>query len=284
MRGAFGQTFRKLVCIPECASAAHCPIREHCAYARIFEPQSAGPHPSGLTDLPRPFVFRARHLDGRTLPFGAPFHFDVHLFDVVDPPVVWFVLAFAQLAREGVGTRGGKAALDRVEQLDLHGAPIARLFEEERFSMRTLEAPAQVNLAAAVPGATRVKVRFLSPVELKEAATVAHTPEFGLLFARLRDRVSTLRALYGDGPLAIDFKAMGERAREVKLERCELRWEVATRRSGRTGQVHGLGGFVGEAVYAGDLAEFIPYLELARWVGVGRQTVWGKGELEVAKP
>jgi CRISPR/Cas system endoribonuclease Cas6 (RAMP superfamily) len=149
--------------------------------------------------------------------------------------------------------------------------------------MRTLEAPAQVDLAAPVPGATRVKVRFLSPVELKKDAAVAHTPEFGLLFARLRDRVSTLRALYGEGPLAIDFKATGERARHVKLERCELRWEAAARRSGRTGQVHGLGGFVGEAEYAGDLAEFIPYLELARWVGVGRQTVWGKGELEVAK-
>jgi hypothetical protein len=40
-----------------------------------------------------------------------------------------------------------------------------------------------------------------------------------------------------------------------------------------------LGGFVGVAEYEGDLNEFFPYLEIARWTGVGRQTVWGKGEI-----
>ena len=32
----------------------------------------------------------------------------------------------------------------------------------------------------------------------------------------------------------------------------------------------------------GELAEFCSrYLRLGKWVGVGRQTVWGKGEIEV---
>ena len=35
--------------------------------------------------------------------------------------------------------------------------------------------------------------------------------------------------------------------------------------------------------YRGDLAAFLPYLRAARWTGVGRQTVWGKGEIEVAE-
>jgi len=55
----------------------------------------------------------------------------------------------------------------------------------------------------------------------------------------------------------------------------------AERRSSRTGQVHGIGGFVGVAEYEGELGEFVPYLEAARWTGVGRQCVWGKGELHV---
>jgi CRISPR/Cas system endoribonuclease Cas6 (RAMP superfamily) len=45
--------------------------------------------------------------------------------------------------------------------------------------------------------------------------------------------------------------------------------------------VHSLGGFTGEAEYEGELAEFLPWLRAARWVGVGRQTVWGKGEVRV---
>ncbi len=55
----------------------------------------------------------------------------------------------------------------------------------------------------------------------------------------------------------------------------------AERRSGRTGKTHPIGGFIGSADYEGELAEFLPFLEAARWTGVGRQTVWGKGEISV---
>lgn len=121
----------------------------------------------------------------------------------------------------------------------------------------------------------RVRVRFLTATELKGA----ERPEFGILLARIRDRVSTLRELYGEGPLAIDFKALGERASLVSMTRCELVPVAAERFSRGTGQRHSLGGFTGLAEYEGDLAEFVPYLEIARWTGVGRQTVWGKGEI-----
>ena len=86
VRGAFGGIFRKLVCIPSCHDAKTCDIRADCPYARVFEPQAArGEGPSGLADWPRPFVFRAAHLDGRTIRAGEAFHFDVHIFDVRDP-------------------------------------------------------------------------------------------------------------------------------------------------------------------------------------------------------
>ena len=129
--------------------------------------------------------------------------------------------------------------------------------------------------------AGRVRVRFVTPTELKTEHQVADRPEFGILFGRLRDRIGTLRALYGAGPLEIDFRAMGERAAAVRMTRCELQRNEVDRLSSRTGQRHSLGGFVGEAEYEGELGEFLPYLRLGKWVGVGRQTVWGKGEIEV---
>jgi hypothetical protein len=66
------------------------------------------------------------------------------------------------------------------------------------------------------------------------------------------------------------------------MVRSELRQVEAVRRSSRTGKVHGIGGFVGVAEYEGDLSEFLPYLEAAQWTGIGRQCVWGKGELRMA--
>lgn len=74
---------------------------------------------------------------------------------------------------------------------------------------------------------------------------------------------------------------IGERAAGVRPSRCEIQWESSERRSGSSGKVHLLGGLTGEVECAGSLAEFLPWLYAAQFTGVGRQTVWGKGELQV---
>src|ERR1039457_4567574 len=63
----------------------------------------------------------------------------------------------------------------------------------------------------------RVRVRFLTPTELKSGGALAKRPEFAVLFGRLRDRISTLRALYGAGALDLDFRAVGERAAKIRM-------------------------------------------------------------------
>ncbi len=276
LRGAFGSILRDIACTPKCGAAGH---HAGCAYARIFEPRSVRPDgPSGLADWPRPFVFRTRHLDGRKLQPGEDFHFDVHLFDL-QAPVLCFAETLKRLATEGLGPRRGRAQLARIEQLATDDRIVARVWEGEELS--AMHEPCAVPLDADDEPRGAVRVRFLTPTELKSGNVLAAQPEFPVLFARVRDRLSTLRALYGAGPLDIDFRGIGERAGSIQMTRCDLRIEHAERRSSRTGQAHPLGGFTGEAEYRGDLAEFLPYLRAARWTGVGRQTVWGKGEIEV---
>ena len=282
VRGAFGSIFRKLVCIPSCREARTCEVHSTCPYALVFEPQAArGQGPSGLADWPRPFVFRAAHLDGRTVRAGEAFHFDIHIFDVRDPALEYYVLTFAQLARDGLGPGRGRAELAAVDQLNLSDATSARVFDGGQLKIGELAAPiAWVINEAPVP-VHRLRVRFVTPTELKSQHQVAERPEFAILFGRLRDRISTLRTLYGSGPLDIDFHAMGECSAAVKMVRCEMKRTDVDRLSSRSGHRHPLGGFVGEAEYEGKLAPFVDYLRLGKWVGVGRQTVWGKGELEV---
>jgi hypothetical protein len=212
------------------------------AYARWFSPESLG-GPSGLRDAPRPFVFRAAHLDGAAVHTGQAFDFGLNVFETCKP-----VIGF-----------------------------IAQAFEERFGKVTALEGRGVLHLplVAAIQPADRVRVHFLTPTEIKGA----ERPDFGPLFARLRDRISTLRASYGGGPLEIDFKSMGERAARIAMTRCDLQHVKAERTSRATGQRHPLGGFIGVAEYEGDVAEFLPYLEIARWTGVGRQTVWGNGEI-----
>ena len=82
------------------------------------------------------------------------------------------------------------------------------------------------------------------------------------------------------GPLDIDFAAMGARAAggadaalRVAAGRCRAaqqphRADPPDRRLHRDARST-----------RAPLAEFLPYLEAAHWTGVGRQAVWGKGEI-----
>lgn len=278
LRGAFGLLFRKVTCVTECDSALHCPLEQECPYSRVFEPRP-GRVPSGLADAPRPFVFRASHLDGQTVTPGSTFHFDVNLFEEIPGSVPYFVLAFQRLALEGLGPRRGKARLERVELLDIEGRVKGALFDGAR--LREELHPIVIDLGQP-EFAESLTVRFLTPTELKAGHTLAERPEFGVLMARIRDRVSTLRALYGAGPLELDFRRFAAEAAPGKMTHCEIRHIEMERTSRRTGQTHPLGGFAGWARYEGDLGSFVPFLRAACFTGVGRQTVWGKGEIAVS--
>jgi len=247
----------------------------------MFEPSTLGLSPSGLADWPRPFVFRATHLDGRSIGRGEPFHFDLNLFDVHSPAIAYLVLAFAQLAREGLGPGRSRVELTGVSQLDEDSEPATVIFNGASFVLQEGAAALEMSLEPPAEPVTGLRVRFLTPTELKSGQQLAERPEFSILAGRIRDRISTLRELYGDGPLEIDFRAFGERAARVRMTRCDLQQVDVVRRSSRTGQVHPIGGFIGEAEYEGELTEFVPYLRVARWTGVGRQTVWGKGAMAV---
>ena len=211
-------------------------------YARIFAPAATGGSPSGLTDRPRPFVLRCAPLNGRIIAQGEVFCFGLHLFDA--PSLDLIAQAFNRWA--------SLTALDR-----------------QRVS---------IDLMASRGPVSRIRVDFLTPTELK-AKTQSANRDFGTLLARARDRISTLRSLYGAGPLEIDFRALAGRASHVKPVRSELRPVALQRRSRSTGQRHSIGGLIGFAEYTGDLAEFLPYLEAAQWTGVGRHCTWGNGHI-----
>jgi hypothetical protein len=222
----------------------------------VFRPRRTE-GPSGLKDPPRPFVLRCSHLDSYQFDRKEMFDLSLNLFSG-DPVLVrLFRDAFERLCGAGIGPRRVKCHLAGWE-----------------------ERPVDLDLTPTRP-ARRVRVTFRTPTELK--GIEPHSlPPFEVLAARLRDRVSALRGLYGDGPLDLDFRAYGERARLVRAAGGSLTEHKAERRSARTGQVHPLSGFTGWVEYEGDLSEFLPFLEAGHWTGVGRQTVWGKGWIGVS--
>lgn len=224
-----------------------------CLPQEIFRPhRDSGP--SGMRDAPRPFVLRVRHLNGRSFGAGEPFEIGLNLFapELLGP----FEDALRQLASAGLGP--GRVALE----------------------WGGLDSSSEVFDMAALDSTKTLKVCFLSPTQMKGWDGVG-LPAFEILIARIRDRVSALASLYGGGPLDLDFRGLAERARLVRTVSGNLTDVKASRTSSRTGQTHPLSGVTGPVRYEGELSEFIPMLRAACRTGVGRQTVWGHGEIEI---
>jgi hypothetical protein len=216
-----------------------------------FRPRRTG-GPSGLRDAPRPFVLRVRHLDGRVVEGGESFDIGVNLFAPGLAGV--FEMALRRMGEMGIGR--GRVKLE---------------WEGWEAVTRSCDLGAKEECKS-------VWVRFLTPTELKGWEGEGRPP-FEVLAARARDRVSALQAMYGGGEPELDFRGLGARARGVQAVEGQIEWVRGQRRSSRTGQCHPLGGFRGKMRYQGDLGEFMPLLRAACWTGVGRQTVWGHGQL-----
>lgn len=214
--------------------------------------------PSGLSNPPRPFVLRVRALDGRTFGSGQQFPVVMNLFEADASSAGRIAAAVGEIAEQGIGPGRGRAQL-----------------------IATDAKATTIELSETNTGAVHAAgILFLTPTEIKgRDGQLVSEPEFGVLMSRIRDRISTLRTLYGPGPLEIDFRAFAQRASSVRMTSSSLRHVAIERTSSRTGQRHPLGGFTGDAAYEGDLTEFLPYLRAASLTGVGRQTVWGKGEI-----
>ncbi len=323
-RGAFGDQFRRVACQPDCPEPAHCPRQGDCPYEQIFSPMDRRSPASRFRDLPRPLVFRASHLDGRTLPPGSLFHCDVHTFDGSAFTLACLCLAFRALAHAGLGPRRAPAQLLHVELLQLDGSPSQRIYPHLE-SLESPPAPLEIRLPMlagpvnpATPGTqcgppaaslrrSRIHVHFVTPTELKQHGTIA-PPSLPLLVARIFDRLESLASPTAAQPIHtfqtpyasqepqtdLPFTHPASTTRTALLQAAdgckelhrELSQVSADRSSSRTGQRHPLGGYVGHLVLEGETeaVEFLePWLHAATLTGVGRQTVWGKGQLAIAR-
>ena len=300
LRGAFGHSFRRLCCVPECAGAQACPIASSCPYKAIFEP-SPPPDAGRLRrnkDIPRPFVFRAPLNDKTKFQPGDEFQFDLVLIGRALDHLPYFVLSFRDLAVQGVGLNRAKCELRRVFEVRPDRAQANKRTEEQGptdsrdviydSADQVFHAPKGLDLerwlgerVSALSGNGQVLVRFLTPTLLKAENSVKRSADFHHLLKRLRDRINALSTFFGAGPLTVDFSGLGARAEQVRTVSSDVQWIQRFRISIKTHQRHELSGFTGSAVYGSVLDEFLPWLAIGELVHLGKHSAWGMGQLKI---
>ena len=291
IRGGFGSTFRRIVCHANCREPEVCELRSMCPYTAVFQPfvPEGSEKISKNRDIPRPFVIKPPLETKETYLPGEQLSFDLVLIGKIRDYLAYFIVTFKELSHAGLGR--GRTPLDlvAVESLGLNGdtAPVysgeSNLVQPPRESLSWESILHSNGHKDGFENVQRVTLRFLTPTMLKADGFLAQRPTFASILKRLRDRINALSYFYCGNGLDIDFKALGERAEEIKTVADSTRWVESSRFSRRRGVSHDLSGFVGEVSFEGDLAPFVPYLKLGEYVHVGKNAVFGNGWYQIRR-
>lgn len=276
LRGAFGHAFRALAC--PARPGESCPVPAACPYHLVFE---SAPPPDATAlrthdEIPRPFVIAPPPAGAPEYPPGSEVVFDLTLIGRACGFFPYFVVTLREV--DGIG-RGRRAVrLRRIDAVDPLRGTTTPAYRSEDNLVRAADGALSLADCAAVPcPAGGVRVRFLTQTRLKHEDGFVRRPEFHVLVRRLLGRLSSLARFHCGSPLDIDFRALIERAYDVRLARDETRWTTWARYSARQRQRMAWDGIVGHAVYDGDLAPFWPYLVFGQWVHVGKGATFGLG-------
>lgn len=291
LRGGFGYAFKNMVCseshLRTCAS---CELANTCPYGYVFE-TTVPPDSEVLRSMrkvPRPFVIQAPQERRRAYRPGDALTFHLMLVGRAINYLPYFLLAFQELGRAGIGKPRGRYVLQRISSVHPWHSTQELVYDgvDVQVNGRDLSVSyAEVAERAAALPPDHLHLRFLTPTRLIYRKKPVQRPPFHVLVRRLLDRVSSLSYFHCGQRWEADFRELVEHARQaVELIACDTRWLNVERYSGYQKARLSLGGFVGDATYAGDLAPFLPLLCLGELVHVGKAAVFGNGRYRIRFP
>ncbi|MDO8724304.1 MAG: CRISPR system precrRNA processing endoribonuclease RAMP protein Cas6 [Syntrophales bacterium] len=276
-RGAFGVALKRVVCAVRRDDCVACLLASRCIYARTFElVQNEPDRKMRLAAPPHPYVIqpplsRATHFNT-----GDTFDFTLLLFGEANDFLPYFVYAFETMGEIGIGKKIGNRrsafVLTSVEQdgVNIYTGETKRL-------LPALEKTLSLVPHSEDPQEGTLTINFLTPLRLKFDNHLQAQLPFHLLVRAALRRISSLFAYYGAGEPALDYRGMVKRAEAITVERADLRWYDWERYSNRQDQAMLMGGMAGSITYRGAIGEYLPLLELARELHIGKQTSFGLG-------
>lgn len=288
LRGGFGYAFKKMVCGQgDWRACTPCKRGNECPYGYIFEtsvPKDSAVL-SNLQDVPIPFVIEPPADRRTTFNAGDRLTFDVLLVGRAINYLPYFLLAFQELGRMGIGQTPGRYVLQRIMAVHPWKDTQEIVYDgvDVHVGGRDLSV-SYVDIAACAADlpADCLTLRFLTPTRIKYNDRFTEKPDFHVIVRALLRRISSLSYFHCGQLWDADFRGLIAAAQGVQTARTAVEWVDWERYSTRQQQRMNLGGFVGEATYEGDLTPFQPLLALGELIHVGKATVFGNGHYRIA--
>lgn len=282
-RGVFGHALKKVVCALKLQECRECLLKQRCVYALVFETSESIRPPEGsrIAAPPHPFVIEPPLTTETVFETGSAFDFGFLLFGEVNNSLPYFIYAFDQMGKIGIGKKvSGSRGRFTLEEVKLGDKSIYTNIEQKLNANGAIES-LSFPKSKEHQNCSRVKVSLETPLRLKFKNRLKADLLFHILVRAMLRRLSSLLNFYGDGEPPLDYKGLVHRAEDVEIIDADLRWFDWKRYSQRQDQSMLMGGLVGAITYEGKIGEYLPLLDFCSKVHLGKQTSFGLGKIRL---
>lgn len=294
LRGGFGHAFKRVVCIQKGKECNDCMVKSTCVYSYVFE--TPPPEDSKVLRLyknvPHPFVLEPPNTPQRLFNKGEELKFGLVLVGNAIQYLPYFIYTFDELGKIGIGRGKGKFHLKSVAS-DTNGLRTEDKNEntgdngiiysgEDKTLHNHFRKLAVKDILPSNTSPSKIEIEFLTPTRIVFNESLIAEIEFHHMIRTLLRRISSLSYFHCGELLELDFKGLIERAKNIECKDKALRWYDWERYSARQDTRMKMGGFIGKAVFEGDLKEFMPLMALGEYIHVGKGTSLGLGKYKMA--
>jgi hypothetical protein len=275
LRGGFGNTFKKMVCVKDLEfQCKNCELLTDCPYPVIFEP--APPTDSQVlsknSDIPRPYIIKPPLTRKTNYTKDDTIRFSIILVNKVIKLLPYFITTFKELGNIGIGVNRGKYNLESISNNS-----------NEIFKGGILQnSSEEFDISLPLGPVSYIKLDFLTETTIKSEGKILEKPDFSGIIKRLRDRIASLAVFFGEKWEA-DFIQIGKLSESIKVLEDNTYWNEKSRYSKRSNVKHDMSGFIGDVSFEGDLTPFMELLKLGELIHVGKGSVFGNGWYKIAE-
>lgn len=291
LRGAFGHALKRAVCTVREKDCIACILHHQCLFAQFFMEQKTtqeGKTPS----IPHPYIIEPPQNPKRTYSKGEEFDFSLILLGNLYEKLPFLVYAFELMGSRGIGRASNEEL--KSTPFEIIGIQAAHIQEQPQIynpikkqlshipspALLEYSAPAFSKTDSSLQKMQELTVMLETPLRYKADNSFHSDLTFEDLFKLMARRITVAFKEFGEKEPEIDYKNLLQQAKNISIIESNIIWKDQKRYSARQKQALKIGGLEGRISFKGDFTEFIPLLNLAILLHLGKQTSFGLGKIQ----
>ncbi|SDD50077.1 Uncharacterized conserved protein [Paenibacillus sp. CF095] len=176
----------------------------------------------------------------------------------------------------GIGAERKAFELTDIFHADQYGP----IWKQGQFEMNAA-IPENISVHALQEHASWCSIHLLTPVRIRRGGALVQTIDFPTIIRSITKRIQLLTERYGGNINTDVAMKVCELASEMSLTSSGLYLNEMHRYSSRKKESVDWSGMLGSLTFEGELSPFIPWLNAARILHIGRNSTFGCGQIDV---